>query len=75
MARAGDDAWSNGRQFFITFADTTLPGDSVGGYTVIGQVTSGLDAFVAQIGGAGTADGSSDGAPLIPTTISALTIE
>jgi len=75
MARAGDDAYSNGRQFFIVFADSTLPDDSVGGYTVIGQVTSGLDQLEAQIAAAGAVDGANDGAPVVATTITALTIQ
>ena len=75
MARAGNDAYSNGRQFFIVTSPTTLPADSAGGYTVVGQVTSGLDSLVAQITAAGTVDGSSDGAPLIPTTITSFTIQ
>ena len=74
MARASNDAYSQGRQFFIVFADSTLPDDSAGGYTIIGQVTSGLDSLEAEITNAGTADGSQDGTPLIPTTITALTI-
>ena len=44
IARAGNDAYSNGRQFFIVFEESTLPADNAGGYTVIGRVTSGLDA-------------------------------
>ena len=36
MARAGDDAYSNGHQFFIVTDTTTLPSDSAGGYTVVG---------------------------------------
>ncbi len=75
MARAGGDAYSNGRQFFIVYQDTTLPGDAAGGYTVVGSVTSGLDGLIAQIAAAGTADGSSDGPPLIPTTITSFTIQ
>lgn len=74
MARASGDAYSNGRQFFIVTKDATLPDDAAGGYTIIGQVTSGLDSLEGQITNAGTANGSSDGAPLIPTTITALTI-
>lgn len=75
MARVGDDAYSNGRQFFIVVADTILPADTAGGYTVVGHVTSGLDQLIAQITGAGTADGSGDGLPLVPTTISSFTIQ
>lgn len=75
MARVGNDAFSNGRQFFIVFADTTLPNDTAGGYTVVGQITSGLDDLIAQIADGGTADGSSDGPPLAVTTITGFTIQ
>ncbi|CAN5359940.1 peptidylprolyl isomerase PpiB [soil metagenome] len=75
MARASGNAYSNGRQFFIVTKDATLPDDAAGGYTIIGQVTSGLDSLEGQITNAGTANGSSNGAPLVPTTITALTID
>lgn len=75
MARAGNDAYSNGRQFFIVFADTTLPADTAGGYSVVGQVTSGLDELIAQIATPGIADGAADGAPVVATTITSLTIQ
>jgi peptidyl-prolyl cis-trans isomerase B (cyclophilin B) len=51
MARADDPA-SMGSQFFIVYADSTIPSDS-GGYTVFGHVTSGLDV-VQAIADAGT---------------------
>lgn len=75
MARAGDNAYSFGHQFFIVFADSTLPDDSVGGYSIVGQVTSGLDQFVAQIASGGIVGGTQDGAPVIPTIITSFTIE
>ncbi|MFZ2964394.1 MAG: peptidylprolyl isomerase, partial [Rhodoglobus sp.] len=75
MARVADDAYSIGRQFFIVFQDTTLPADSAGGYTVLGRVTSGLDQLVAQIAAGGIVDGAQDGAPVVPTTITGLTIQ
>ena len=75
MARASNDAYSNGRQFFIVLSDTTLPDDSAGGYTVFGTVTSGLDQLIAQITSAGVAGGATDGAPVVPTSITALTIQ
>ena len=79
MARAGDDAYSNGHQFFIITADTTLPTDSAGGYTVVGTVTNGLDALIADITSAGidpaTAGEDGTGAPAIPTTITSLTLQ
>lgn len=75
MARIGNDAYSQGRQFFIVFQDTTLPADGAGGYTVFGQVTSGLDQLVSGIADAGTADGSADGPPAVSTAITGLTIQ
>lgn len=78
MARASGNGYSNGHQFFICFEDTTLQPDAAGGYTVVGQVTSGLDQLKSQIvaGGitAGTG-GSTDGSPTIPTTITAFTLK
>ena len=80
MARTQDDAYSNGHQFFIVTAATTLGTDCVGGYTVVGKVTSGLENLIAQITAAGIdpaqigADGQS-GAPLIPATITSLTLQ
>ena len=47
MARVANDASSMGSQFFLTYADTTIASDSVGGYTVFGKVTSGLDVLQA----------------------------
>lgn len=70
MARVGGDASSIGSQFFIVYQDSTIPSDSAGGYTVIGQITSGLDALVAAVVTPGTVGGTSDGQPLVPTTIS-----
>ncbi|TFC04320.1 peptidylprolyl isomerase [Cryobacterium adonitolivorans] len=75
MARAGGDGYSTGSQFFLVYADTTIPADDAGGYTVIGSVTSGLDQVVNQIAAGGVADGSADGAPLIPTTISSFSVQ
>jgi peptidyl-prolyl cis-trans isomerase B (cyclophilin B) len=47
MARQGDNASSMGSQFFLVYANTTIPADSAGGYTVFGHVTSGLDVVTA----------------------------
>ncbi|ROS56724.1 peptidylprolyl isomerase [Frigoribacterium sp. PhB118] len=75
MARS-TDPYSQSTQFFITYGDTTLDG-STGGYAVVGRVTSGLDQLEAQITDAGLAPGTSetDGAPVVPTTITGATIE
>ena len=76
MAR-GADPYSNGHQFFIVLSDTTLDG-STGGYTIVGTVTSGLDALAALVaGGVDPATVGSDGSgfPLQPVTITGFTIE
>jgi len=79
MAR-GADPYSQGSQFFITYAKTTLD-TSTGGYTVFGSVTSGLDDFIAKIAHAGVAatSGSStpstDGPPAVPTKITAVSVK
>lgn len=76
MAR-GTGTHSQSTQFFITYAKTTLD-TSTGGYTVFGKVTSGLAEFVSKIASGGvstTATTADDGAPAIPTTITALTLK
>ncbi|HEY0249306.1 MAG TPA: peptidylprolyl isomerase [Gryllotalpicola sp.] len=75
MARQGGNAYSNGSQFFIVYGDTTIPSDAAGGYTVIGQVTSGLDKLISSVTSKGTSDGSQDGAPKVATTITGFTIK
>ena len=74
MARS-TDGYSMGSQFFIVYGDTTIPANEAGGYSVIGTVTSGLDQVVSQIAGAGVADGSTDGAPVVPTTITSFSVQ
>ncbi len=75
LARAGGAAYSQGHQFFIMLQDGTIPRDAAGGYTVFGKVTSGLDALIAGVADAGTEDGSADGRPAVPTTITAVTVQ
>ncbi len=75
VARVADDAYSNGHQFFIVVRDTTLPSDSAGGYTVVGNISDNLDDLIAAVTDLGTADGSTDGPPLVPTTISSFSIQ
>ena len=41
----------------------------------MGHVTSGLDQLKATITDAGTADGSADGAPAVPVTITGYTLQ
>lgn len=71
MARASAED-SQGSQFFIVYEDTELPAP---GYTVFGQVTSGLDELQAAVIDGGVADGSSDGAPLVPVNITGIILE
>jgi peptidyl-prolyl cis-trans isomerase B (cyclophilin B) len=78
MARQGDNGYSQGHQFFIVLADTTLQSDTAGGYTIVGSVTSGLDTLAALVAaGVDPATVGSDGSgfPLEPITITAFTIE
>ncbi len=78
MARIGNDAYSQGYQFFIVFSDATLPGDAAGGYTIFGTVTSGLDALVSNIVDEGIDPSSAnpeDGPPARQTAITRVTIE
>jgi peptidyl-prolyl cis-trans isomerase B (cyclophilin B) len=77
MARQGGKAASQGSQFFIVYKKTTIPADAVGGYTVIGTITSGLDELKTQITDKGVKAGGSsanDGAPVVPTTITSITV-
>jgi peptidyl-prolyl cis-trans isomerase B (cyclophilin B) len=75
MARTGNDAYGNGRQFFIVTADSVLPDDDAGGYTIVGRVVSGLDALIAGVVAGGTVDGSGDAAPAVAATITGFTIQ
>lgn len=75
MARQGGNANSIGSQFFIVYKDSTIPSDAAGGYTVIGRITSGLDALNTEITAKGTRDGTSDGTPSVPTVIGSFTLK
>ena len=74
MAR-GQAEDSMGSQFFIVYEDTELPAP---GYSVIGQVTSGLDELQAQIVDEGVDPSSgptTDGTPVAPAVITDITVE
>lgn len=62
MARVGGDGESMGSQFFIVYGESNISSDAAGGYTVFGQITSGLDV-VQAIADAGVSGGASDGTP------------
>ncbi len=68
MARQPGNGESMGSQFFLVYADSTIPSDAAGGYTVFGRITSGLDVLQA-IADAGVSGGATDGAPASPVTI------
>jgi len=74
MARTPNSAVSMGSQFFIVYADSKIPDDVAGGYTVFGEVTSGL-AGLDPIIKAGTKTGAADGAPKIATNIKSITLK
>ena len=57
MARVGNQGESMGSQFFLVYADSTIPADSAGGYTVMGTITDGMDVLQA-VADAGIADGT-----------------
>lgn len=75
MARQGENGYSMGSQFFIVYGDSTIPSDTAGGYTVLGTVTSGLDALESGVIAAGTADGSADGKPATSAVITNVTVQ
>ncbi|GAB3170196.1 hypothetical protein GCM10027059_36330 [Myceligenerans halotolerans] len=68
MARQGGNGESMGSQFFLVYEDSQIPSDEAGGYTVFGEITSGLDV-VRAVADEGVADSATDGAPAGPVTI------
>ena len=66
MANSGS-AYSNGSQFFIVYKDTQLPPN----YTVFGRVTANLSSLDSIIS-AGVQGGSTDGKPVVATTLGAI---
>jgi len=74
MARVSGDGESMGSQFFLVFDDVVLPSDDAGGYSVMGEATSGLELW-HDIGEAGTVDGSMDGRPLTRVIIESVEVK
>jgi len=74
MARQSGNANSMGSQFFIVYADSTIPSDSAGGYTVFGTITKGIDGIQA-IAAKGVVGGASDGAPAEPVKLTAVKVQ
>lgn len=74
MARVGGNDFSMGSQFFIVYDESLIPSDGVGGYTVFGKLTAGLDVVTA-IADKGTESGASDGSPIEPVVMTAISVE
>ncbi len=72
MARSTDPA-SNGSQWFIVYDETSLPVEG-GGYTIFGEVTSGMEV-VDAVAAAGDTEGAGDGAPAQPISILDVSVE
>lgn len=71
----GSGEYSHGKQFFIVYEDSYIPPGS-GGYTIMGQVTDGLDVVkeIAANGLKSSGTSSTDGAPKEPVTIDSFTL-
>lgn len=67
MANAGPD--TNGSQFFVVYADTSLPPS----YTVFGHLDGPSTEIVAEVAASGTESGAADGAPKTPVTLESVT--
>jgi peptidyl-prolyl cis-trans isomerase B (cyclophilin B) len=75
MARQADKGDSLGSQFFLVYKDSTIPSDSAGGYTVLGDITKGLDVVnKVAAGGAGPADAAGNTPPLRPVSITSTSV-
>jgi peptidyl-prolyl cis-trans isomerase B (cyclophilin B) len=82
-ARTSGNAYGQGHQFFITYKKTTIPADSAGGYSIFGQITSGLPDLISQITSKGivpppagsTTTSTTDGPPVVTTKITSVTIK
>ncbi|MFM8927056.1 MAG: peptidylprolyl isomerase, partial [Rhodoluna sp.] len=74
MARTSNSATSMGSQFFIVYKDSQIPNDAAGGYTVFGEITSGLDGLNSVFNG-GVSGGGSDGRPKISASIKKISVK
>jgi peptidyl-prolyl cis-trans isomerase B (cyclophilin B) len=76
MARQSGNANSIGSQFFIVYKDSTIPSEAeIGGYTVIGRITSGLNELKTAVIDSGVQGGGSDGKPNVETIIGSFTLQ
>jgi peptidyl-prolyl cis-trans isomerase B (cyclophilin B) len=67
MARTSDVEQGTGSQFFVVASDSIWPPED-GGYTIFGNVTSGME-IIDQVVAAGVDGGGVDGAPALPLSI------
>lgn len=74
MARTSNSGSSMGSQFFIVYKDSPIPNDAAGGYTVFGEVTTGLSGL-DEIISSGVAGGGTDGKPKVSTSIKSITVK
>lgn len=74
MARVGGNDFSMGSQFFIVYDQSQIPSDNVGGYTIFGRLTSGIDV-VQSIAEKGTATQATDGPPIEPVVMTLISVE
>ncbi len=72
MANNGPNTGTNGSQFFLVYKDSQLPA----GYTVFGQITSGLDVLdtIAKSGITPVNGQPGDGKPKVPVQVRTLRI-
>jgi peptidyl-prolyl cis-trans isomerase B (cyclophilin B) len=73
MARQSGNGKSMGSQFFLVYKDSTIPSDAAGGYTVLGDITKGMDV-VQKVAAGGVAGGASDGAPTRAVSIASTAV-
>jgi peptidyl-prolyl cis-trans isomerase B (cyclophilin B) len=73
VAMAEPSGGEAGSQFFLVYKDTTLPPD----YSIVGQITKGLDVVetIAKAGVAPDSPSPGDGPPAEPITITAARVE
>lgn len=69
LAMANSGANTNGSQFFLVYGDSPLPPS----YTVFGTISAAGLGVLDKIAAAGTANGSGDGPPKTPVTITTMT--
>jgi len=75
MARQSGNGSSMGSQFFIVYADSSIPSDAAGGYSIIGRVTGGLDQLQTEVIDAGVQNGDNDGKPVVDVRITNFTLQ